>query len=399
MLFSIGLILLLGFIIGSIFEKIRIPRLVGMIIVGIIVGRYVLNLLDEKILAISNELRQIALVIILTRAGLSLNLSDFKKIGRPAILMCFLPATFEIIGTTLFAPKLLGINVFEALLLGSVLGAVSPAIIVPRMIKLKEESYGTKNKIPDLLLVGSSADDVYVIVLFYSFLGLVKNNVVNFNTIALIPSSIVLGVLLGIIVGLTLSKLFKKINIETSYQILILLCASFLMIVLENAVKTYVSISSLLGIISVGMVLHSRNKDQSINIERGYHKLWNFFEIFLFVLVGASVNINYAYNIGAKIILLIIIALVFRTVGVLICLIKTGLSCKEKIFLVISYLPKATVQASIGGIALEIGLPVGGLILTSAVAAIFITAPLGALLIDTLYKTLLDRKAILSEFA
>ena len=390
MLYSIALILIIGFIIGFIFEKIRIPKLVGMIIVGLFIGPYCLNLLDAKILNISSELRQIALVIILTRAGLSLDIASLKQIGRPALLMCFIPATFEIAGTAIFAPLFLGINIFEALLLGSVLAAVSPAVIVPRMIKLQEQGYGKDRKVPELLLVGSSADDVYVIVLFYSFISLAQNQIFDFKAVALIPLSIILGIILGIIFGLIIKYLFKRNAFNLATKILIILSCSFVMIVIEESLKEFISIASLLGIMTLGIVLNSKNKEEAKQIEVGYQQLWLFFEIFLFVLVGASVDLNHAWNYGMRAVFLILLVLCFRMIGVLLSLIKTKLSAKERIFCVFSYIPKATVQASIGGIALAMGLGVGNLVLTIAVLSILITAPLGAFLIDNTYKKLLQ---------
>jgi NhaP-type Na+/H+ or K+/H+ antiporter len=395
MLFSIALILLSGFLIGIVLEKIKIPKLVGFIIIGLIIGPYALNLIDSKLLSISSELRQIALIIILTRAGLSLDISSLKKIGRPAILMSFIPASFEIVGTTIFGPIFLGISTFEALLLGSVLGAVSPAVVVPRMIKLQKDGYGRKHNIPELLLAGSSVDDVYVIVLFYAFLGLVENNVFNLTTITMIPVSIILGILLGVIVGFILSFTFKKTHFNLTIKILLTLSSSFLMIAFENLIKDYLSISSLLGIMTLGLILLSKNRQDAIELEEGYHKLWIFFEIFLFVLVGASVDINYALSSGINTVLLLLTALSFRMFGVFICLIKTKINFKEKIFIAIAYLPKATVQASIGGIALSMGLACGSMVLTIAVLSILITAPIGAILIDNTFKRLLTKDIIL----
>lgn len=389
MLFSIALILFLGFLVGLVFEKIKIPKLVGMILVGIIIGPYSLNLIDQSIISVSTELRQIALIIILTRAGLSLNFSSLKKIGRPAILMCFIPATFEIIGTTLLAPSLLNISTFEALLLGSVLGAVSPAVIVPRMIRLQKEGYGAQHKVPNLILAGSSADDIYVIILFYAFLGLVENNKFNTSSLISIPVSIILGIILGIIIGVILNVIFKKFICNLTYKILITLCASFFMVTLESLLKKYISISSLLGVMSYGMVLLSSNKKVAKELEEGYNNLWLFFEIFLFVLVGATVSVDYAISSGINAVILLFLALLFRTIGVLVCLIKTNLTKKEVLFSMISYIPKATVQASIGGIALSKGLACGNLVLSMAVLSILITAPIGAFGIDLLYKKLL----------
>lgn len=391
MILSLGLILILGFIIGWLLSKIKIPGLVGMIIVGLLIGPYCLGLIDEKILSISTELRQVALVIILTRSGLNLDIDSLRKIGRPAILMSFIPATLEIIGTTLISQLLLEITIFESILLGTVLAAVSPAVVSPRMIKLIEERFGENHQVPKLILAGSSVDDIYVIVLFYTFLGLVGNNTFDFVSITMIPVTIILGVLLGIIVGLILSYILKKTNFKTAINILIIISSSFLMIGLENMLKDYISISSLLGIMVTGIVLLFRNKEKAKQLSDGYNNLWIFFEIILFVLVGATVDFSYAINNGLIAILILIIGLLFRTLGVLLCLIKTKLTFKERLFTILAYIPKATVQASIGGIALSLGLSCGSIILTVSVISILITAPIGAILIDNLSSKLLDR--------
>lgn len=391
-LLSLGIILLSGFLVGLLFEKMKLPKIVGMIIIGIFLGPSLLNIIDDSIINISAMLRQIALVIILTRSGLSLNLKKLKEIGRPAILMCFVPATFEIVGVLILAPLLLGVSIVEALLIGSVLAAVSPAVVVPRMIKLKEEGYGENKSIPELIMAGSSADDIYVIVLFYAFLGLVDSGKLNALSFVNIPVSIILGVLLGIGVGLLLSYIYKKINMNIIIKILLLISTSFLLIGLEEFVSDYISFSSLLGIITIGMVILLKNKEVAVDMEKGYHKLWTFFEILLFVLVGISVDINYAISAGFMPIVVLFSALVFRMAGVFVSLLFTNLKMKERLFSMISYLPKATVQASIGGIALAQGLAVGSLVLTIAVLSILITAPLGAILMDLSYKKLLVQK-------
>lgn len=392
MFLSLFLIFLLGFIGGYLLEKIRIPKIVWYLILGILLGPSLLNIVDNSLLNISSYLRQIALVIILTRSGLSLNLKNLKEIGRAAILMCFIPASFEIIGIVIFAPILLGISYFEAMLLGSVLAAVSPAIVVPRMIKLKNEGYGEVNLVPEIIMAGSSCDDIYVIVLFYSFKNLVASN--SFSTFSLlkIPSSIILGILLGFLVGIIIVKTFKKFNINTPYKIIIMLSSSFGMLYLEEFLDKYVSISALLGIIVMGIIVSKYLKEDVNKIKQGYESLWNGFEILLFALVGCITDINLAFSKeGALILGLILLGLVFRSIGVLLCVIKTKYTWKEKLFLIISYLPKATVQASIGGIALKEGLPCGTLVLTAAVVAILVTAPLGAILMDTLTNKLLTR--------
>lgn len=393
-LFSLGIILIGGFLAGLLFEKIKLPKIVGMIIVGILIGPSFLNVIDSSIINISAMLRQIALVIILTRSGLSLNIANLKKIGRPAILMCFVPATFEIIGVVVLAPLLLKISLIEALLLGAVLAAVSPAVAVPRMLKLKKEGYGEDKNIAELIMAGSSADDIYVIVLFYAFLGLNQSGTINAFSFLNIPLSIVLGVGVGLLMGLLLSFLYKKIVMPTVIKILVLLSTSFLLIGIEELVSQYVAFSALLGIITMGMVILFKSKETAQEIENGYHKMWVFFEILLFVLVGVSVDINYAISAGFMPVLVLGGALLFRMLGVYVSLLFTKLNMRERIFSIFSYLPKATVQASIGGIALSGGLPVGSLILTMAVLSILITAPLGAILMDVSYKRLLKKITI-----
>lgn len=389
MLLSIGIILILGFLIGWLLSKIKIPGLVGMIIIGMIIGPYCFALIDDSILSISSELRQIALVIILTRSGLNLDIESLKKIGRPAFLMSFLPATFEIIGVSIISVLLLDITIFEAILLGTVLAAVSPAVVSPRMIKLIEGHYSDEHQVPKLILAGSSVDDIYVIVLFYAFLGLVEDNSFDFISIALIPITIILGILLGIVVGLVLSYILKKTSLPNAVNILIVLSTSFLLIGLENSLKKYISISSLLAIMVMGIVLLFTNKEKSKELSKGYNNLWTFFEIILFVLVGASIDFTYALNNGLIAIIILFVGLLFRCFGVLLCLIKTNLTFKERMFTVFAYVPKATVQASIGGIALSMGLSCGSIILTVSVIAILISAPLGAILIDNFSKKLL----------
>lgn len=390
MILSFGIILLIGFIIGSILSKIKIPGLVGMILLGIVIGPYCLSIIDDRILAISSELRQIALVIILTRSGLNLDIDALKKIGRPAILMSFIPATCEIIGVVLASQIFMDLNITESILLGTVLAAVSPAVVSPRMIKLIEDKIGEEHEVPKLILASSSVDDIYVIVLFYAFLGLVQNNTFHVEAILLIPVTIILGILFGIAVGFILSIIIKKNNFNLAINILIILSSSFLMIGVENLLKPYISISSLLGILVMGIIILFMNKDKSKDLSKGYNNLWLFFEILLFVLVGASVDFNYAIKNSLAALAILFIGLLFRMIGVLLCLIKTKLTLKERIFTMVSYLPKATVQASIGGIALSLGLPCGGIILTVSVISILITAPLGAILIDILGKKLLN---------
>lgn len=391
MLTSLALIFLCGLLLGSIFQKIKLPPLLGMIITGIILGPYALNLIDQSVLSISSDLRQIALIIILTRAGLNLDINSLKKVGRPAILMCFLPACFEIIGMVLLASPLLGISILDALIMGTVVAAVSPAVIVPKMLKLIETGYGKDKSIPQMIMAGASVDDVFVIVLFTSFTGLAQGE--SFSPISLIqvPISIILGLGLGILIGILLGFFFKKVHMRDSIKVIIILSISFLLVTLENSLKGIVPISGLIAIMSIGISLQKIRSDASKRISTKFSKLWVAAELMLFVLVGATVDIKYAFSAGIMAILLIFGVLVFRMIGVLICLIKTKLNKKERIFCMIAYCPKATVQAAIGYIPLTMGLSCGNIVLTVAVLSILITAPLGAFFIELLYKRLLKK--------
>lgn len=390
MLTSLALIFLLGMILGEIFKKLRLPSLVGMIITGIILGPYVLNLLDESILGISADLRQLALVIILMRAGLSLDIDDLKKVGRPAIMMCFVPALFEIAGTAILAPKLLGITLTEALIMGSVIAAVSPAVIVPRMIKIMEEGRGTKKSIPQLILAGASADDVFVIVLFTSFTSLAQQGAFSPSVFLQVPVSIVCGALLGAVIGLVMSRFFKKVHMRDSLKILILLSFSFLFIQAENSLKGIFPFSGLIAVMAMGLAIYRDYNVLAKRLSEKYNKLWVAAEILLFVLVGACADPSYALKYGVSAVLVVLGALLFRMAGVFVCMLGTKLNWKEKLFCMISYIPKATVQAAIGVVPLSMGLSCGMAVLTVAVLSIFITAPLGAFLIDIFYKKLLS---------
>ena len=392
MLLSIALILLTGLLLGGLFSKIKLPSLLGMIIVGIVLGPHALNLIDESILNISADLRQIALVIILTRAGLSLDISDLKRVGRPAILMCFVPACVEIIGTVLLAPLLLGISTLEAAVMGSVLAAVSPAVIVPRMIRLMEEGYGVDKGIPQLILAGASVDDVFVIVIFTAFTSLASTGELSPVSILQIPVSIVLGIIVGVIVGMVLVKFFRMFHMRDSVKLLIILSFSFLLIELQNQLEGIVPFSGLLAIMSLGIVIKRKYDILAKRLSGKYNKLWVAAEIFLFVLVGATVDLKYAVVAGVSAVLLVAGALVFRMIGVALCLIKTDLSRKERLFCMVAYVPKATVQAAIGAIPLTMGLSCGQIVLTIAVLSILITAPFGAICIDNLYKKLLEKE-------
>lgn len=392
MLLSIALILLTGLLLGGLFSKIKLPSLLGMIIVGIVLGPHALNLIDESILNISADLRQIALVIILTRAGLSLDISDLKRVGRPAILMCFVPACVEIIGTVLLAPLLLGISTLEAAVMGSVLAAVSPAVIVPRMIRLMEEGYGVDKGIPQLILAGASVDDVFVIIIFTAFTSLASTGDLSPVSILQIPVSIVLGIVAGVIVGMVLVKFFRTFHMRDSVKLLIILSFSFLLIELQNQLEGIVPFSGLLAIMSLGIVIKRKYDILAKRLSGKYNKLWVAAEIFLFVLVGATVDLKYAAVAGMSAVLLVAGALVFRMIGVALCLIKTDLSRKERLFCMVAYVPKATVQAAIGAIPLTMGLSCGQIVLTIAVLSILITAPFGAICIDNLYKKLLEKE-------
>lgn len=382
MFLSLFLVFFVGVIGGILFEKIKIPKIIFYLIMGILFGGGCLNLIDPSLEDISDYLRQIALIIILTRSGLALDFKSLIKIGRPAILMCFLPASFEIIGIIIFGPLLLNISYLEAILLGCVLGAVSPAIVVPRMLTMIENKEG--GDIPNVIMAGSSCDDIYVIVLFYACLNALKTSSFNFLSILKIPSSIILGVLLGLLIGIGLINLFKCFKLNSTIKVIIMLGVSFLMVWLESYVKTYVSISALLGIIVMSIILSSKISDLN-EVKQSYNHLWSAFEILLFVLVGTRVKLNLVFSFeGLKIFILILIGLSFRTIGVILSVMKNKYNLKEIIFFVVSYLPKATVQASIGAIALSEGLACGEIVLTASVIAIVFTAPVGAILIDWL---------------
>lgn len=391
MLTSLAIIILFGLLLGYLFNALKIPSLVGMIFLGIIIGPNVLDLVDTELLAISSNLRQVALVIILTRAGLSLNFADLKKIGLSAALMCFVPACFEMLGVALLAPLLFKISLSEALLLGSVLAAVSPAVIVPRMISIIEKGYGNKNKVCQLLLAGASVDDVFVIVCFYAFLNLVSNNQLDLVSFINIPLSIFLGIILGIMVSYLLAYLYKSFSFKPVVEVAILLCVSFLLLELENQLKEIVPLSALLAIMSMGMGINFLYPNFARTLANNYNKLWVIAEVILFVLVGVLVDLDYVFNAGAYAIILVVFALLIRMIGVYLSVIPTNFAKKEKIFCMISYLPKATVQAAIGSIALQKGLACGNLIMTVSVVAIVLTASVGAFLIDLSYDKLLSQ--------
>ena len=392
MLLSISLILILGMFMGWICRKMKLPALLGMLITGIILGPYGLNLLDGSILGISAELRKIALIIILTRAGLGLDLSGLKKIGRPAVLMCFVPASFELLGMILLAPKLMGLTVLEAAVMGAVLAAVSPAVVVPRMVKLMDEGYGVKEGIPQLILAGASVDDVYVIVLFSTFVGMMQGEGASILKFVNIPVSIFFGIAIGLLLGVLLAYFFKKVHIRDTSKVLIILSISFLLVVIEDKLTTAITFSSLIAVMFIGIGLQKKREAVAKRLSVKYGKLWVAAEVFLFVLVGATVNIEYLGKVGAKAFVVIIGALIFRMFGVFVCLLGTSLKRKERLFAMMAYTPKATVQAAIGGIPLALGLACGDTVLTVAVLAIVLTAPLGAFAIDLSYKKLLNKQ-------
>ena len=397
MIQSLAFILLLGLIMAEISKRLKLPRIVGMLFTGIVLGPFVLNLLDPKILSISAELRQIALLIILIKAGLSLDLKDLKKASRPALLLSFLPASFEILGYALLAPILLKISTIDALLMGAVLSAVSPAVVVPRMSMLMDEGYGTDKAIPQMIMAGASMDDIFVIVLFTSFLGMAMGQGVDLSQFAKIPISIVLGIAIGAVFGLVASFVFeksfsKKHLIRNSMKVIIILALSFLLVAIEGLLKEKIAISSLIAVVTMAMTIRIKSVESvSARLSSKFAKLWIAAEVMLFVLVGAEVDIRYTLDAGLMAIVMIFLALAFRTIGVLIALAGTGLNKKEKLFTVFSYLPKATVQAAIGSVPLAMGLESGNIILSVAALAILITAPLGATAMDLTYKHYLNK--------
>ena len=391
MLLSISLILLVGMSVGWICKKMKLPSLLGMLVTGMVLGPYMLNLLDDSILGISAELRKIALIIILTRAGLGLDMSGLKKIGRPAVLMCFVPASLELLGILLIAPKLLGISMLEAAILGAVLAAVSPAVVVPRMVKLMEEGYGVREGIPQLILAGASVDDVYVIVLFSTFLGMMQGESASVIHFINIPISIVLGVGIGFLIGVILAYYFKKVHIRDTSKVLIILSISLLLVVLEDHLTIPITFSALIAIMFIGIGLQKKREVVARRLSVKYGKLWVAAEVFLFVLVGATVNIGYLSKVGVNALVVIAVALIFRMFGVFLCLLGTSLDKKERLFAMMAYTPKATVQAAIGGIPLSLGLACGEIVLTVAVLAIVLTAPAGAFAMDLSYKKFLKK--------
>ncbi|HBR03873.1 MAG TPA: potassium transporter [Ruminiclostridium sp.] len=390
MLFSLALIMALGLTLSSLFTRLKLPGLMGMILTGIILGPYVLNLISPNILNISADLREIALIVILLRAGLSLDISDLKIVGRPAVLMCFVPATFELIAVVVLAPIFLHISYIEAAIMGAVLAAVSPAVVVPRMLALMEKGYGRDKSIPQLIMAGASVDDIYVIVLFTSFMGMYQGNEFSVLSLINVPVSVIIGLLVGILSGLLLVWLFKKLHVRDTVKVLIIMSVSFLFITIENVLKPYIPMSGLLAVMSLGGTILKTYEVLARRLLSKFSKIWVVSEIFLFVLVGAAVDIRYLSKAGILSVALILGALIFRIIGVNISLIKTKLNFKERLFCSLAYLPKATVQAAIGSIPLANGIKAGNTILTVAVLSIMITAPIGAIAIDNTYRKLLS---------
>lgn len=393
MLTSLSFIFLLGLAMAAVCQRIKLPRIIGMLLTGILLGPYALNLLDPSILAVSADLRQMALIIILLKAGLSLNLADLKRVGRPAVMMACVPASFEILGFLIFAPHILGVTRVEA----AVMGAVSPAVVIPRMVQLMEERYGTDKSIPQMIMAGASCDDIFVIVLFSTFVTMAQGGAVHGTDLLNVPVSIILGVALGVGTGYALSLFFEKAYVcgryvRNSTKVIILLGVSFLLMAVETWLKEIVSISGLLAVVSTACVLKIRSiPDVSSRLSEKFGKLWIAAEVILFVLVGAAVDIRYTLEAGLPALAMIAAALVFRSLGTMFCLFGTALNLKERLFCIIAYLPKATVQAAIGSVPLALGLPCGALVLSVAVLAIVITAPLGALGMDLTYKKFLKK--------
>lgn len=391
MLLSIALIMLVGMAAAMLSKKVGLPGLVGMILTGAILGPCVLNLIDDSILNISSELRKIALIIILTRAGLTLDLDDLKRAGRPALLMCFLPASFEILGMILVAPHLLHISILEAAILGAVIAAVSPAVVVPKMIQLMEEGYGMNKQIPQIILAGASVDDVFVIVLFTSFTGLAQGDQISVMKFVNIPISIIAGILIGAVIGIALGIFFTKVHMRDTIKVIIMLSLAFILVSLEEMITIPVTFAALISVMFMGIFLKRKKADTSARLSAKFNKLWVMAEIILFVLVGASVDITFIFKAGLKTVILIFAVLVFRMAGVFICMLGTKLNGKERLFCMLAYTPKATVQAAIGGVPLAMGLACGNIVLTVAVIVIVITAPLGAFMIEHTYKKLLSK--------
>lgn len=399
MLTSLALIFLVGLSAAALCRVLRLPRIIGMLLTGVLLGPYALNLLDPLILQASSNLRQMALIIILLKAGLSLDLSDLKKVGRPAILMSCVPASCELLAFVLFAPLFLGVNRIEAAVMGAVLAAVSPAVVVPRMVQLMDRRWGTAKGIPQMIMAGASCDDIYVIVLFSTFVGMAQGGGARWQDFAAIPVSIVLGILVGVAVGLVLALFFetayaRRHYVRNSMKVIIVLGVSFLLVAMENWLKGYIPMSGLLAVVSMACALKCKSTAfVSKRLSEKFGKLWLAAEVILFVLVGAAVDIRYTLAAGLSALAMIAVAQIFRALGVFLCMLGTNLNRKERLFCMIAYTPKATVQAAIGSVPLSLGLPCGQIVLSVAVLAILITAPLGALGMDSTYQRLLEHQA------
>lgn len=397
MLTSLAFIFLVGLTAAALCQRLKLPRIIGMLVTGIVLGPHVLHLLDDSILSISTDLRQMALIIILLKAGLSLNLADLKKVGRPSVMMACVPASCEILAFLLFAPHILGMTRIEAAVMGAVLSAVSPAVVIPRMVQLIDSGYGTDKSIPQLIMAGASCDDIYVIVLFSTFVSMAQGDHANVMDFVNIPISIVLGILLGAVTGFLLSRFFEtayahQYCVRNSMKVILILGFSFLLMAIETWLKGTVSLSGLLAVVSMACMLKLKSVDSvSKRLSEKFGKLWLAAEVILFVLVGAAVDIRYTLNAGIAAVLMIFVALICRSFGVLLCMLGTPLNRKERLFCMIAYLPKATVQAAIGSVPLALGLPCGQIVLSVAVLAILITAPLGALGMDLSYQKLLRK--------
>lgn len=392
MLLSLSLIIIVGFSLRGVFQKLQLPGLLGMLIAGILLGPHIFNLISQDILDISSDLREIALIVILIRAGLALDLKDLRRVGRPALLMCFVPALFEIAAVVVLAPPLLGISYLEAAILGTILGAVSPAVIVPKMLQLMEQGYGRKNSIPQLILAGASVDDIFNIILFTAFMGVYAGDDFSPAVLLKVPVSIITGLGAGIIIGFLMVEVFKKLHIRDTVKVLIILGSSFLIVALGDYIDQVVPFSGLLAVMAIGGTVLKRYEILARRISGKFGKIWVAAELILFVLLGAAVDVRYALGAGLAVAALILLALVVRAVGVLLSVSKTRLSGRERVFCVIAYTPKATVQAAIGALPLAAGVAAGNMILTTAVVSIMICAPLGAIAIEATYKKLLENK-------
>ena len=391
MLFSFAMMILVSVVFAMIMRKVGLPNLLGYLLTGIILGPFVFNVIDTTTFQISSDIRQIALMIILMRAGLNLQISDLKKVGSSALLMCFVPASFEILGLMILAPIFLHLDLLNAAILGTVLAAVSPAVVVPLMLRLMDEGYGTKEGIPQLIMAGASMDDVYVIVLFTSLLTLAKSGEFNALSLLRIPTSILFGIVSGIVLGYVLCKLYRLLKLPTGIELASMFAIGMVLITIERIMTGMIGFSGLLAIMALTATIRHIKPEMADKYSAVLAKLWQPAEIFLFALVGASVRIDYALSFGPVVLVVIILALVFRILGVYLSIMKTKFNMKERIFTMGAYLPKATVQAAIGGLTLEAGLASGELILTAAVTAILFTAPLGAIFISLTYRNFLQK--------